>query len=393
MLLQRLQSCQFKIKTNQMARIFFIFSLTIALNFGEIVPAALAKQARDRLFLNLSIEFLGEYQLPKTTFQNTKVGGLSGIAYDRQKNLFYAISDDRSNFAPARFYTLNLDLDRDKINNVEFKKVTFLTDEKQENYPAGAIDAEGIAISNRGTLFISSEGNKAKGVAPFIGEFDKETGKLKQYIRIPKRYLPESQQKKGIQNNKAFESLTLSANSLSPQDPFRLFVATESSLIQDGVPKTPETQTKIRMMHYVINPFGDPVLVSEQLYLLDPGYSETLANGLSEMMALPIEGFFLSLERSTNLTGYGDKIYQVATNDATDISPLASLDGDLGQIRSLRKKLLLDLGQLGIELDNLEGMTFGPRLPDGTQSLILVSDDNFNQDQTTQFLLFKLRGI
>ena len=33
-------------------------------------------------------------------------------------------------------------------------------------------------------------------------------------------------------------------------------------------------------------------------------------------------------------------------------------------------------------------MTFGPKLPDGRQSLILVSDNNFAATQFTQFLLF-----
>jgi hypothetical protein len=53
----------------------------------------------------------------------------------------------------------------------------------------------------------------------------------------------------------------------------------------------------------------------------------------------------------------------------------------------------LDLSELGIYLDNLEGMTLGPRLPDGSQSLVLVSDNNFNDIQLTQFLLFRLNGL
>lgn len=393
------QSCQFKLRINKLARIVMIVIVAIALT-ACMSSASVMAMAQKRLFLDLSLEFLGAYQLAKTTFKDTVVGGLSGITYDRQQNLFYAVSDDRSNLAPARFYTLNLVLDRNssktKINDIEIKNVTFLSNEKQEQYAPGAIDGEGIALSPRGTVFISSEGNREKGVNPWIGEFDLKTGQLKQYLRIPQRYLLESpqakeaQEAKGIQNNKAFESLTLNQSGLSPQDPFRLFTATESSLIQDDIPKTPEVETKIRMMHYVINPVGDPVLVSEQLYLLDPGNNETVASGLSEMMALPKEGYFLSLERSMNMTGYGVKVYQVAASDATDTSPLASLSGNISLIQPLRKKLLLDLNQLGIELDNLEGMTLGPRLPDGSQSLVLVSDDNFKEEQVTQFLLFKL---
>jgi hypothetical protein len=55
--------------------------------------------------------------------------------------------------------------------------------------------------------------------------------------------------------------------------------------------------------------------------------------------------------------------------------------------------LLLNLKQLDIRLDNLEGMTLGPRLPDGSQSLLLVSDNNFNSLQITQLLLFRLKGL
>ncbi|MHC0069050.1 phytase, partial [Nostoc sp. UIC 10890] len=36
--------------------------------------------------------------------------------------------------------------------------------------------------------------------------------------------------------------------------------------------------------------------------------------------------------------------------------------------------------------DNIEGITFGPKLADGSQSIVLVSDNNFNQSQFTQIL-------
>ena len=48
----------------------------------------------------------------------------------------------------------------------------------------------------------------------------------------------------------------------------------------------------------------------------------------------------------------------------------------------------MNLDALGIPLDNVEGMTFGPSLPDGRRSLILVSDNNFSPAAFTQFLLF-----
>ena len=62
----------------------------------------------------------------------------------------------------------------------------------------------------------------------------------------------------------------------------------------------------------------------------------------------------------------------------------------------MQKTLLYDLGTLGIRLDNVEGMTFGPTLADGRRSLVLVADDNFSlaingpgsAPQNTQFLVF-----
>ncbi|MGH2415141.1 MAG: esterase-like activity of phytase family protein, partial [Microcystaceae cyanobacterium] len=118
--------------------------------------------AEERLFLNPSLEFLGEYQLPKLTFQETLVQGLSALTYNRQKNCFYVLSDDPSQFARARFYTVNLSLNQTNkqvsIDNVEVEAVTFLTNEAGKPYAKGTIDPEGIALSPRGTVFISSEG-------------------------------------------------------------------------------------------------------------------------------------------------------------------------------------------------------------------------------------------
>ena len=43
-------------------------------------------------------------------FMGTQVGGLSGIAYDEARGVYYSLSDDPSQFGPARYYTLAVDL-------------------------------------------------------------------------------------------------------------------------------------------------------------------------------------------------------------------------------------------------------------------------------------------
>lgn len=377
----------------RLAKLVVSITLLIVLTACGISPQVMAQK---RMFLNLSLEFLGEYQLPKITFKDTSVGGLSALTYDRQRNRFYALSDDRSKLAPARFYTLNLMLNENgSIEKVEVEDVTFLTDEEGKAYPQGTVDPEGIALSPKGTVFISSEGVPRRGIAPFIREFDLRTGQQQQSLRIPQRYLPNQtdqteEEPRGVQENLGFEALTLNGNSLAVGDPFRLFTATESALLQDSMPSTPEEEARIRLMHYVIGSVGEPILVAEHLYLLDPASSDTLVNGLTELTALEKEGYFLSLERTFGFSGAGAKIFQVTTGNATDTSRIASLKGNLSQIEPLKKKLLLDLSELGIYLDNLEGMTLGPRLRDGSQSLVLLSDDNFREEQVTQFLLFRL---
>jgi hypothetical protein len=355
--------------------------------------------ANERIFLPLTLEFLDRYELPKTSFAETPVGGLSAIAYDRSSDRFYILSDDRSNLAPARFYTFKIDFKpqaesgKIAIANLEIEGVTFLKDLKGNNYQPHTIDPEGMALSPRGTVFISNEGDPTSNILPSIAEFELKTGRQKLDVPIPQRYLwdEKTQNLQGIQENLAFESLTIPTNGLLADDPFRLFTATESALLQDREEITAETKDKIRFLHYVINPFGEPILVAEHLYLLEPALIETISNGLTELIALDTDGYFLSLERTFSLSGAGAKIFQTIVGNATDTSKIASLKGELNRVVPLKKQLLFDLQTLGIYIDNIEAMTLGPRLSDGSQSLILVSDDNFNEEQITQFWLFRIK--
>jgi hypothetical protein len=245
---------------------------------------------------------------------------------------------------------------------------------------------KGIALSPRNSVFVASEASP-----PFVGEFDLTTGKLRGNLPIPKRYIPDTndeQQQQGVQKSLGFESLSIDPETFSPGglDPFRLFAATAAPLIQD---LDPEQASKLRLLHYIIVD-KTPQLVSENLYQLDE-VPMTVLNGLTELVTIG-GGQFLSLERSFGISGYGAKIYQVAVGAATDTSRIESFKGPLGMVEPVRKKLLLDLNELGIPLYNLEGMTLGPQLPDGSQSVVLVSDDNFEEAQKTQFILLSLKG-
>jgi hypothetical protein len=356
--------------------------------------------AEERLFLTVSLDFLGEASLPPATeFEGTAVRGLSALAYDRQRDRLYALSDDRGNQAPARFYTLDLEIGGEPgaiaLQNVTVESVTTLTTEAGEPYTTGSIDPEGIALTPRQTVFVSSEGDASQDIAPFIDEFDLTTGQWKSRLPIPQRFIPQTVDdvRQGVRNNKGFEGLALGGSGAiaNSREPFRLFAITESALEQDQADVGDPTQPiRSRFLHYLVGE-DQPTLIAEHLYLVDPPQEGVLDTGAVDLVELDQAGHFLALERSFGLTGFTVKLYQLATGGATDISTVTSLSPELGSLQPIRKQLVLDLNTLDIAIDNLEGITLGPRLPDGSQSLLLVSDDNFQDVQKTQLLLFRLK--
>ena len=217
--------------------------------------------AEERLFLNLSVDFLGEFELPKQNFEGAPVGGLSALAYDRPRDRFYALSDDRSEFAPARFYTLKLDLDsterQPNLRQVTIEQVTTLKDKTGQPYAKGTIDPEGLALSPSASVFVSSEGVTRDQVPPFIGEFDLKTGQWQRSLLLPERYIadaPGEQQARGIRDNQGFESLSLNPGGYGTiaLEPFRLFTAIESPLAQDLDSSVSGQPLPNRMLHYSV---------------------------------------------------------------------------------------------------------------------------------------------
>jgi 3-phytase len=351
------------------------------------------------------VHLLGQAVFSKGSLKvrNTEVGGLSGITYDPAQNLYYVISDDRAQRGPARFYTLKLDLNQYRFDNnaVAFTDVTFLTGPNQQPFPRMSLDPEGIAFARPGSLWIASEGEvnleEKRIYPPFIREFSLQ-GRQLQDLPIPQPFLPlikDGQQQAGIRNNLAFESLTLTPN----QD--YLFTATENALVQDGPAASGKQGSPVRIIKYALS---TGTVVGSYLYETDPvsltpqpasGFS---TNGLVELLALDDQGTrLLALERSfsVGLAGTGNtvKLYEVDLTTASDLQGIESLKGD-GQTEftPVRKRLLLDLNDLGLtpNVDNLEGMTWGPKFLNGERSLILVSDNNFSERQITQILVLSL---
>ncbi|QSV63688.1 MAG: esterase-like activity of phytase family protein [Dolichospermum sp. DL01] len=338
-----------------------------------------------------SIEFIGQATLPTgLIFQKTEIGGLSGITYDAKNNLYYAISDDRGQKAPPRFYTFTIDLSKGKLTNNDVIPVgvTNLLNTSNQPFPPNTTDTEGIAITNQDTIFVSSEGDVYKLINPFIKEFALASGKTISTLPIPDKFLPDSQKQKGIRNNLAFESLTI-----TPNQKF-LFTATENALIQDGPAAKSGVGTSSRILEYNLLTKQPEREFLYQTEPVTPLFNPTgkFASGLPDLLALNNQGNFLSIERSFTGLGFTVFLFEISLENATDIhnfDSIAKIDPD--KIKPVEKKLLLDLRTLDVSLDNIEGLTLGAKLPDGQPSLILISDNNFNGLQQTQILAFKLK--
>ncbi|MBS9387802.1 MAG: esterase-like activity of phytase family protein [Dolichospermum sp. WA123] len=338
-----------------------------------------------------SIEFIGQATLPTgLIFQKTEIGGLSGITYDAKNNLYYAISDDRGQKAPPRFYTFTIDLSKGKLTNNDVIPVgvTNLLNTSNQPFPPNTTDTEGIAITNQDTIFVSSEGDVDKLINPFIKEFALASGKTISTLPIPDKFLPDSQKQKGIRNNLAFESLTI-----TPNQKF-LFTATENALIQDGPAAKSGVGTSSRILEYNLLTKQPEREFLYQTEPVTPLFNPTgkFASGLPDLLALNNQGNFLSIERSFTGLGFTVFLFEISLENATDIhnfDSIAKIDPD--KIKPVEKKLLLDLRTLDVSLDNIEGLTLGAKLPDGQPSLILISDNNFNGLQQTQILAFKLK--
>jgi hypothetical protein len=339
------------------------------------------------------LRFLGQAVVPTgTMFRGTTVGGLSSITYDAGRGVYYAISDDQpSPTRSARFYPLRLDVADGGLasGDVLFTGVQTFKGADGQPLPAGSVDPEGLALTKAGTLIATSEGFATTLVDPWVREFSLGGDQLRA-LPVPSPFLPSAGGTRGVRQNLAFESA-----GVPPNGRF-LFTGTEGALVQDGPAASLTARSPARLLRYNLQTGR---LDRQYLYwtdtIVEPPVPATsfAVNGLVELLPLNNE-HLLAMERSFSVgapgTGNTIKLYSVEVAGATNVNGADRLAGRLDAIRPVEKTLLLDLRTLGIPLDNVEGMTLGPKLPDGRQSLVLVSDNNFAATQFTQFLLFAI---
>jgi hypothetical protein len=322
------------------------------------------------------VELLGFADgLDKARFDDTDVGGLSALTYDAPRGVYYALTDNQGD-TPARFYTLRLPLDGDKLGTPIVEAVTTLRDASGRPFTGRNLDGEGLALWAGGQLLVASESE------PSIRRFGID-GRLIDELRVPDRFLVKPRGE-GTENQ-TFESLALSPNGLS------LFTAVEGPLAADGF--TGELRARVRILRYTSRP---PFLPSVQYFYL----AESL-QGVSDLVAVS-DTELLALERGF-IPGIGNsiRIFRVPLDGATDVTGHASLSEP--GLSPLKKELLVDLvncppsgaahpaRQPNQLLDNFEALALGPPLPDGRRTLLLLSDDNFGRDQVTRVIALAVR--
>ncbi len=346
------------------------------------------------------LQLIDVYTIPHDfSFKGTTVGGLSGIDYDADSNSFYAICDDRSDRQAARFYRFNVSFSERKIDTVLFQEAVSLLQPDGTTYPsikenpAYTPDPEAIRYNPKTKELVwTSEGERilnAKDTTlqdPAI-HFITPSGKHLRSFTLPSG-LQMQKTANGPRRNGVLEGAGFST------DYKTLYVSLEEPRYEDG-PQADLTPNDAWVRIYAFNSRTGKN-TAQYAYKLDPvahapnPTGSFMVNGIPDILYLGNQQM-LVMERSfsTGRIPCTIKIFEVDLREAADIRNVPSLKNQ-PPIKPLQKKLLLNLDSLGIYTDNIEGMCFGPKLPNGKRTLWMIADNNFAKEEKTQLLLFQI---
>jgi hypothetical protein len=261
------------------------------------------------------------------------------------------------------------------------------------NDPYHAPDPEAMRYNPRNNTFVwSSEGerlvrpNKVILEDPSITEISPDGNYLDTFKLPPQLHMHVTES--GPRQNGVFEGLTFANNYKT------LFASVEEPLYDDGSRARLNDSTGIiRILKFDV---ASKKTLAQYGYTIDavphkpnpPG--SLIINGVSDILSLG-GNKLLVIERSfsTGRLACTVKIFLADLSYADNIENILSLK-DMRDVKMVSKKLLVNMDSLGIYIDNIEAVTFGPKLPGGRRTLLFVSDNNFLPIQKTQFLLFEI---
>jgi len=331
---------------------------------------------------NLDVKFLSEFIVPDNLLiDGTLVGGLSGI--DFYNNQYYLVCDDSKS---PRVYFVTIDISDTIISNISIDSVLIVKDSLH------FLDLESIRYNSQlNEITLTSEGHINTQKNPLLFSIN-ERGNIVRSFQIPIAFDAESNQMP--RHNGTLEGLSIA------YDKNGYWIAMELPLKGDGPePDFKETKSPVRITY-----IDDKTKMAEKQfsYFLDPisknPNGKFAVNGLTDLIEYK-KDIFIAIERSYS-SGYGNqgntiKLYMVDSRKASNTLGISSLKDN--KFTPASKKLLLNFDDIRSELtnnsiDNIEGITLGPKLSNGNNSLILISDNNFNrmEKQLNQFILLEL---
>jgi hypothetical protein len=346
------------------------------------------------------LKLIGEYDVPHNLlFDGTTVGGLSGIDYDSKNNVYYLICDDRSTIHNARYYTARIFFTEKKIDSVVFVNVTTLLQSDGNPYPnskqdrARTPDPESMRYDGvRKQMIWTSEGERiVRGKDTVLSDpsitIMSADGKYIDTFSLPGNLRMQAVEK-GPRQNGVLEGMSFADGFAT------IYVSLEEPLYEDG-PRADIIENDAWIRIYKFDR-ATKKNTAQYAYKLDPiAYPSTPAdafkvNGIPDILSTENEQFIV-LERSfsTGRLPCTIKIFLADLKEATDIKDNPSLI-KAPAARPVTKKLLLNMDSLGLYIDNIEGVTFGPTLPNGHRTLLLVADNNFAVYEKTQIFLFEV---
>lgn len=347
-----------------------------------------------------SLKLIDVYTIPHDfRFKETTVGGLSGIDFDASTQSFYTICDDRSERQPARYYRFNISFSATKIDTVLFQEVVTLLQPDGKTYPSVkenpslTPDPEAIRYNPKtNELVWTSEGERLISAGkisiqdPAI-HMAATSGKHLRTLQLPAALKMQATEN-GPRRNGVLEGASFADNYK------KLLVSLEEPRYEDG-PQAALTANEAWVRIYSFNTRNGKN-TAQYAYKLDPvAYAPQpagsfMVNGIPDILyAGKDELLIMERSFSTGRLACTIKIFSVSLKDAQDIKDIHSLQQQ-PPVKPLQKKLLLNLDDLGIYTDNVEGMCFGPTLANGKRTLWMIADNNFSVLEKTQVFLFEV---
>lgn len=318
----------------------------------------------------------------------------SGIAYTGAGNRYVMVADrgpkDGAVAYRCRLQLFDIVFAQGKLQ-AELAETVLLTDSTGEPFtglardlgktPDGSarrLDPEAVRAGKGGTFFVSDE------YGPVVYEFSR-AGRLLRSLNVPARFrVPkpsgdekeEGENPRGRAPNRGFEGLAIAP------DGGKLYALLQSPMLQDGA----RASLNVRLLEI------DVASGATREFVYRRASTET---GINEIVALNANQF-LVLERDSKASFC--KLIKMDLRGATDVSGIDKLPADElpAGVVPVPSEVFLDLldprfGLAGPDFPRkMEGIGFGPDLPDGRHLLLASSDNDCNATQPSLIFAFAI---